>query len=515
VVLAGFPPRCRDRTGEDGTAEFLERVAKRVCGEIGDRGAGRREGGRGRLAGARHGLGKILDEAERGDRGFAEMRIDALQQFAGEVLEFERDRAGAGDDQAAGEQFFRCGDGSDGGADDGFPVGEDLGGGGVAAAKRGPDQAGHQGADGAGAVDMPYVALVGRGGLGHTGKMSCGSELLRWYGRHRRQMPWRALPGQSADPYRVWLSEIMLQQTTVAAVIPYFEKFVRRFPDVKSLARAPEAEVMQAWAGLGYYARARNLHACAKAVAAMGAFPTDIEGLRALPGIGPYTAAAVAAIAFGVPVVPIDGNVERVVARRFAIAAPLPEAKRAIAEGAARLGAEPAARARPSDFAQALFDLGATVCTPRDPACGICPWTTVCEGRRLGIAAELPRKAAKRPRPVRHGVHFWLTDAAGRVLLRRRPPRGLLGGMTEFPGTPWRSEPWTAAESSSYAPMPAAWRDVGDVRHGLTHFELFVRVQAARVEAITAEGFLRDAGALAQEALPSVMRKCARLMEGG
>jgi len=322
------------------------------------------------------------------------------------------------------------------------------------------------------------------------------------------------LPGESADPYRVWLSEIMLQQTTVAAVIPYFEKFVRRFPDVRALAEAPVGEVMQAWAGLGYYARARNLHACAKAVAGLGAFPGDLEGLRALPGIGPYTAAAVGAIAFGVPVVPIDGNVERVVARRFAIGEALPAAKGAIAEGAAVLGAEKAARARPSDFAQALFDLGATVCTPRDPACGICPWTKVCAGRIAGIAAELPRKAAKRARPVRHGVHFWLTDAAGRVLLRRRPPTGLLGGMTEFPGTPWRGERWTVREYLAHAPMAAQWREVGEIRHGLTHFELHIRVQAARVEEITADGFLRDAGALAGEALPSMMRKCARLMGG-
>lgn len=228
----------------------------------------------------------------------------------------------------------------------------------------------------------------------------------------------------------------MLQQTTVAAVIPYYERFVSRFPSVDALAAAPSEAVMSAWAGLGYYARARNLHDCAKAVSAAGGFPRDLDGLRALPGIGPYTAAAVAAIAFGVPAVPVDGNVERVVSRLFAIRDALPGAKPAIRAAAEGLGLDPEARARPSDFAQALFDLGAGVCTPGVPACGVCPLLADCDGRRLGVQAELPVKAAKKVRPVRHGVHFWLTDAAGMVLLRTRPAKGLLGGMTELPGTP-------------------------------------------------------------------------------
>ena len=337
---------------------------------------------------------------------------------------------------------------------------------------------------------------------------SSAAALLAWYDRHRRRLPWRAEPGEHADPYRVWLSEIMLQQTTVVAVLPYYDKFLMRFPSVQALAAAPEADVMAAWAGLGYYARARNLHACARAVAAGGGFPRDIAGLRALPGIGPYTASAVAAIAFGVPTVPVDGNVERVAARIFAIAAPLPGAKPAIAAAAAKLGEQAAARARPSDFAQALFDLGATVCTPTSPACGVCPWMRACAGRSTGIAAELPRKAPKPARPLRHGVHFWLTDARGHVLLRRRPPRGLLGGMTELPGTSWRGEPWSEPEWQMAAPMPAAWRELGEIRHGLTHFELRIRIRAAEVPAITAEGFLRPTDSLAQEALPSVMRKC-------
>ncbi len=339
--------------------------------------------------------------------------------------------------------------------------------------------------------------------------------LLAWYDRHRRRLPWRAEPGEVADPYRVWLSEIMLQQTTVAAVIPYYARFLTRFPTVEALAAADEAAVMAAWAGLGYYARARNLHACARAVVAAGGFPREIAALRALPGIGPYTAAAVAAIAFGLPTVPVDGNVERVIARLGAIETPLPTAKPQIAAEAARLGADPAARARASDFAQALFDLGATVCTPAAPSCALCPWQSGCVGRRMGIAESLPRKAAKSPRPLRHGVHFWLADPAGFVLLRRRPPRGLLGGMTELPGTPWRAAPWGAAEWAPHAPMRADWRPAGEVRHGFTHFELHIALFAAEVPAIEAAGFLRSAAALDVEALPSVMRKCVALVLPG
>ncbi len=336
--------------------------------------------------------------------------------------------------------------------------------------------------------------------------------LLAWYDRHRRRLPWRALPGERPDPYRVWLSEIMLQQTTVAAVAPYYERFLARFPDIVTLAAAPDEAVMAAWAGLGYYARARNLHACARAVAALGAFPATLDGLRALPGIGPYTAAAIGAIAFGIPVVPVDGNVERVAARVFAIAEPLPGAKPAIAAAAVALGADPAARDRPSDFAQALFDLGATICTPSAPDCALCPWRPGCAAHRAGLADSLPRKAAKALRPVRYGVHFWLTDDAGRVLLRRRPPSGLLGGMTELPGTAWRAEPWSREEALALAPAPAAWRAAGEVRHGLTHFELRITLYAARVTAIKmGDGFLRDAAALEAEALPSVMRKCVAL----
>ncbi|HVZ06895.1 A/G-specific adenine glycosylase [Rhodopila sp.] len=344
--------------------------------------------------------------------------------------------------------------------------------------------------------------------------IASAESLLRWYDRHRRRLPWRAEAGESPDPYRVWLSEIMLQQTTVAAVIPYYERFVSRFPTVRVLADAPIESVLASWAGLGYYARARNLHACAQAVVARGGFPSDLDGLRALPGIGVYTAAAVAAIAFGVPAVPVDGNVERVAARVFAIQDPLPAAKPALREAADRLGEQPAARARPGDFAQALFDLGATLCTPAQPACGLCPWVEACAGRRQGIASELPRKAPRKQRPLRYGVHFWLTDPAGQVLLRRRPARGLLGGMTELPGTEWRGEPWSADEVRAAAPMPTDWRPAGQVRHGFTHFELVIDLFAAQVPRIAAEGLLRSLATLDEEALPSVMRKCVAMVCG-
>jgi A/G-specific adenine glycosylase len=337
--------------------------------------------------------------------------------------------------------------------------------------------------------------------------------LLGWYDRHRRTLPWRAAPGETPDPYLVWLSEVMLQQTTVAATIPYFERFVMRFPTVTALAAAPLEEVLAAWAGLGYYARARNLHACAGIVAAAGGFPRDPAALRALPGIGPYTATAIAAIAFGVPGVPLDGNVERVVARLFAIAQPLPAAKPLLRAAADALGADPDAVTRPSDFAQALFDLGATICTPAAPACVLCPWRAACEGHRRGIAAELPRKAPRPARPVRHGTHFLLADEAGRVLLRRRPPEGLLGGMAELPGTPWRAGAWTEAEALAHAPVPADWRPAGEVRHVFTHFALHLLVYAANVPRIEpGDGFLCAAGALGDAGLSSLMRKCVRLV---
>ncbi|MEE9209354.1 MAG: A/G-specific adenine glycosylase [Kiloniellales bacterium] len=320
---------------------------------------------------------------------------------------------------------------------------------------------------------------------------SPAGHLLAWYRAHARALPWRALPGAAADPYAVWLSEIMLQQTTVASVAPYFRTFLARWPRVEDLAEAPLDAVLSAWAGLGYYARARNLHACARAVCAEhgGRFPDTEAGLRALPGIGPYTAAAVAAIAFGRRAAPVDGNVERVTARYFAVAAPLPGAKAELRRRAEDLLPEESERGFPyGDLAQALMDLGATVCLPAQPRCGSCPLAADCRGRANGLAAELPRRAPRRARPLRRGVAFWLTRADGAVLLRRRAEAGLLGGMMEVPSTEWREAPWSAEEAGAQAPVvapgsapgAATWRPLpGVVRHGFTHFRLELEVWIA------------------------------------
>jgi A/G-specific adenine glycosylase len=340
------------------------------------------------------------------------------------------------------------------------------------------------------------------------------SLLLDWYDRHSRVLPWRQAGGPP-DPYRVWLSEVMLQQTTVAAVGPRYTRFLARFPDVVALAAAEWAEVAEEWAGLGYYARARNLHAGAKALAAQG-FPRTAEALRAIPGIGPYTASAVAAIAFGQPVVPADGNVERVAARIFLVETPLPAAKKRLTELAQGWMADAAARARPGDFAQALFDLGATICTPRNPACALCPWRGGCAAQAAGVQSSLPRKAPKAARPLRQGVHFLLFDAAGRMLVRRRAEKGLLGGMLEVPGTPWRAAPWPPEEALAHAPLPGLrWRRLpGEARHGFTHFELHMALLTARLPgeaAVPGHDWMQPAEARA--AMPSVMHRLLDLLD--
>jgi len=340
--------------------------------------------------------------------------------------------------------------------------------------------------------------------------------LLAWFDRNRRDLPWRAGPGERADPYRVWLSEIMLQQTTVAAVAPRWEVFLQRFPDVSALAAAAWEEVAAAWAGLGYYARARNLHAAAKQLAANG-FPADEAGWRALPGVGAYTAAAIAAIALGQPAVAVDGNVERVMARLHAIGAPLPAARRALGEAAAQLLAQTEARARPGDAVQALFDLGATICTPRRPACALCPLAGDCAARAAGSQESLPAKPPRKARPALSGAVFWAEDFSGRVWLRRRPPHGLLGGMLELPGTAWLTE-MTVAEALGFAPVPAAWRVAGEVRHVFTHFSLRLSVLAARLPVLApppGAGFLVARDQVIASGLPSVMAKAARLALSG
>jgi len=334
--------------------------------------------------------------------------------------------------------------------------------------------------------------------------------LLAWYDRHRRHLPWRAPPGERAPAYRVWLSEIMLQQTTVKAVAPYYTRFLKRWPNVRRLAAAPLDDVLKAWAGLGYYARARNLHACAKAVVGRhgGRFPSREDGLRALPGIGSYTAAAIAAIAFDRRAVAIDGNVERVIARLYAIEAPLPAAKPDIRRRADGL----LPTRRPGDFTQALMDLGATICTPKKPACAVCPWGSACAARRSGDAERLPRKAPKVQGRLRHGASFVVTRADGYVLLRTRPAKGLLGGMAELPSTAW-THAFDARLALAQAPLKARWRRLpGVVEHGFTHFPLQQVVYVARVPGRTrAPTGMRwvPMGDLSAEALPNVMRKVA------
>ncbi|HUZ73410.1 MAG TPA: A/G-specific adenine glycosylase [Stellaceae bacterium] len=331
--------------------------------------------------------------------------------------------------------------------------------------------------------------------------------LLVWYDRHRRTLPWRAPPGVRPDPYRVWLSEVMLQQTTVATVMPYFERFLALWPDLPALAAAERDAILHAWQGLGYYARARNLHACAGAVVARhgGVFPADEKLLRALPGIGDYTAAAIAAIAFDLHATPVDGNVERVMARLHAVCTPLPEAKLELRRLARAL--TPARRA--GDYAQAVMDLGATLCLPRKPKCVLCPWRDSCRARRDGIAETLPQRRPPPPKPVRRGVAFWVVRRDGAVLLRRRPEKGLLGGMMEVPSTAWRAAPWAAAEAREAAPVRARWRRLPEVvRHSFTHFDLELTVLAGEVrEDAAADGIWVAAERLGDHALPTVMKK--------
>ncbi|MHA1107920.1 MAG: A/G-specific adenine glycosylase [Alphaproteobacteria bacterium] len=335
------------------------------------------------------------------------------------------------------------------------------------------------------------------------------ARLLDWYDRHRRIMPWRAPPGEAADPYHVWLSEIMLQQTTVATVGPYFERFVRRWPTLQDLAAAELDDVLHGWQGLGYYARARNLHRCAQVISMErnGIFPADERELRALPGIGPYTAAAIAAIAFDRPANVVDGNVERVMARLFGVETRLPAAKGELGAKAGTMVADD----RPGDYAQALMDLGATVCIPRNPACGRCPWRGGCVAHARGIAADLPRRAPKKPRPVRRGVAFWAVRGDGAVLLRRRPERGLLGGMMEVPSTEWRSRGWPARIAVRHAPLEADWRVLpGTIHHTFTHFHLELVVMAGQAGCESSDDCVWcPPENFGEHALPSLMKKIA------
>jgi A/G-specific adenine glycosylase len=348
---------------------------------------------------------------------------------------------------------------------------------------------------------------------GEPGRHSTAS-LLRWYDRERRDLPWRIRPGKTPDPYRVWLSEIMLQQTTVKAVIPYYMKFLERWPTIEALAGASLDDVLASWAGLGYYSRARNLHKCAKLIAAgpAGKFPSTEAELRELPGIGAYTAAAIAALAFGQCATPVDGNIERVMARLFAVREPLPSAKPMLKAHAQML--TPSKRA--GDFAQALMDLGATICTPKRPSCLICPLRNVCLARAQGTETQLPIRLGKPERPLRIGLAFLALREDGCVLLRRRPDVGLLGGMLEVPSTDWCDAPMPLEEALRTAPLRGKWQRVpGIVAHTFTHFRLEMEVYRASaptdvslkswIEAPRCRWVARRD--LHRVALPSIMRK--------
>jgi A/G-specific adenine glycosylase len=321
--------------------------------------------------------------------------------------------------------------------------------------------------------------------------------LLKWYDRHGRDLPWR-LRGGRPDPYRVWLSEIMLQQTTVAAVAPYFTRFLERWPTVEALASAPREHVLGAWAGLGYYSRARNLHAAAQKMAAEGV-PNTEAGWRELPGVGPYTAAAIAAIAFNEASNVVDGNVERVMARLHAVETPLPDAKSELGELAAAF----VTADRPGDWAQALMDLGATVCTPRSPKCDVCPWAEPCTARATGAPETYPRRAAKAERPRRYGAVFRI-DRDGELWLVRRPDKGLLGGMAALPTTEWRARKWSRAEALKHAPVAGDWKKTGAVEHVFTHFALTLDVYCAQTVPPN-DGWWGDVSAL-----PTVFKKAAQ-----
>ncbi|UZD90909.1 A/G-specific adenine glycosylase [Cognatishimia activa] len=335
------------------------------------------------------------------------------------------------------------------------------------------------------------------------------ADLLEWYDHHARKMPWRIGPddrkrGVTPDPYRVWLSEIMLQQTTVAAVKDYFLRFTSRWPTVNDLAAAKDADVMGEWAGLGYYARARNLLKCARVIANDfdGVFPTSYEALLKLPGIGPYTAGAVSAIAFDQPSTVVDGNVERVMARIFDVHTPLPASKPELTNYAENLTPQQ----RPGDYAQAVMDLGATICSPKNPACGICPWRSPCTARKNGTAAELPKKTPKKPKPTRFGTVYVARRVDGAFLLERRPDKGLLGGMLGWPGSDWQE----TEVPDHKQPIRAEWKTLNtEARHTFTHFHLRLTVKTALVpmDRSPKSGDFLDPADFRASDLPTVMRK--------
>ncbi len=340
--------------------------------------------------------------------------------------------------------------------------------------------------------------------------------MLEWYDRNRRILPWRALPGRQADPYHVWLSEIMLQQTTVQAVIPYFLKFIETWPRLYDLAAAPEEDIMKAWAGLGYYSRARNLHRCARLLAGMPAFPSELNDLKRLPGVGDYTAAAIRSIGFDRPAAVVDGNVERVLARYYAIKEPLPEAKKVIRQYAENLSEGQGHR--PGDFAQAMMDLGATICTPRSPRCPFCPLSSHCQARKEDIQESLPKRAQKQEKPKKTGYVYWITDGHGRILVHRRPSRGLLGGMLALPVSDWADEknastlthPEFIVSSGSHVLKQS---DI-HIKHVFTHFELMLCIVPVKwgLEDLPYGFFWVEKSGVEKIGMPSLFTKVMRMV---
>ncbi|MAZ02934.1 MAG: A/G-specific adenine glycosylase [Sneathiella sp.] len=349
-------------------------------------------------------------------------------------------------------------------------------------------------------------------------RKSFSAAILDWYGSHARRLPWRSLPGEQPDPYHVWLSEIMLQQTTVATVGPYFRKFLESWPSITDMAEAPLDDILTAWAGLGYYARARNLHKCAIAVAREhnGVFPDNMAGLRALPGIGPYTAAAISAIAFGKAETVVDGNIERIISRLYRIRTSLPAAKKEITEFAAKL----TPIEQPGDYAQALMDIGAGICLPRNPNCSVCPVSFYCAAFAAGDMENYPVKAPKKIKPTRRAVIFWLQRPDGHVLMRRRAEKGMLGGMMEFPSTDWADEALetkAAVEHLLQGQPSNLLNDISvrkQVRHTFTHFHLELQPVAAQLtspEKLELDGAVWiDPDEFGSYALPTLMTKVVK-----
>lgn len=342
------------------------------------------------------------------------------------------------------------------------------------------------------------------------------NHLLNWYDKHRRTLPWRAEDKEQAEPYHVWLSEIMLQQTTVATVKSYFEKFLKLWPTVEELAAAPQEDVLKEWAGLGYYARARNLHKCAQTIVLEhgGNFPNSEIALKNLPGVGDYTAAAVAAIAFGEPAAVVDGNIERITSRIFRIKTPLPAAKKEIKEQVTKL----TPNSRPGDFAQAMMDLGASLCSPKKPSCLLCPVSSFCQAKEIGDMEHYPVKAPKKVKPTRRAISFWLVHD-GHVLLERRPPKGLLGGMPGLFSTPWveRNDFPSKQEWLEHRPSEDYFKDFeGEAKHTFTHFHLLTRLVVAKasVKLNIENGFWHPIEELGSVGLPTVFRKITKLKSG-